>query len=120
MFNITPLLVSFNGLLFTIAHPLFSFPCNLILNKYGMKIGFILGGIFTIGGVWLRLLLEYENPTYCLLGSALAAIGNIFILNSPSKVAINWFRSSAVNLVAFTWIGFKLLSITIGAALLAS
>lgn len=58
-----------------------------------MKIGFIAGGILVIAGVWLRLLLEDKNSTFCLLGSGLAAIGNIFVLNSPSKVAINWFKS---------------------------
>ena len=53
MINITPLLDTFKGLLFNIAHPFFSPPCNWILNKYGMKIAFILGGIFTIDGIWL-------------------------------------------------------------------
>jgi len=59
-----------------------------------MRFSFIGGGILVIGGVWLRLLLDVENPLFCLLGSALAAIGNIFILNTPSKIAQNWFSSS--------------------------
>lgn len=50
------------------------------------------------------------------MGSGLAAIGNIFILNTPSKLAISWFKSSRVNIVAFTGILFNLLSITLGAA----
>jgi len=86
--------VTLNALLFTIAHPLFAFPCNYILNKYGMRFSFIGGGVLVIGGVWLRLLLDVENPLFCLLGSALAAIGNIFILNTPSKIAQNWCSSS--------------------------
>jgi hypothetical protein len=51
-----------------------------------------------------------------LIGSALAAIGNIFVLNTPSKLAVNWFKSDTVNIVSFTGILFTLLSITLGAA----
>lgn len=51
------------------------------------------------------------------MGSALAAIGNIFILNTPSKMAINWFKSEQVNIVSFTGILFNLLSVTLGASL---
>lgn len=51
-----------------------------------------------------------------MLGSGLAAIGNIFVLNTPSKLAINWFKSDQVNIVSFTGILFTLLSITLGAA----
>lgn len=116
MFRISPLSVTMNALLFTIAHPLFAFPCNWLINKKGMRISFIAGAVFTVAGVWLRLLIEEENAIFCLIGSALAAIGNIFVLNTPSKMAINWFKSTQVNIVSFTGILFNLLSITLGAA----
>ncbi len=80
-----------NSLLFTISHPIFAFPCNWLLNKYGMRITFIIGGIFVIAGVWLRILLQVENSIFCILGSALISIGNIVVINTPSKVAITWF-----------------------------
>jgi hypothetical protein len=75
---------------------------------------FILGGIFTIGGVWLRLLIEEGNSTYILMGSALTAFGNIFILNTPGKIATNWFPSSSVSLVTFLGISFGIISNSIG------
>jgi hypothetical protein len=56
-----------------------------------MKISFVVGAVFIVSGVWLRLLLDVGKSYFCLLGSLLAAIGNIFILNTPSKVALNWF-----------------------------
>jgi hypothetical protein len=105
-----------NALLFTIAHPLFAFPCNWLLNKYGMRISFIVGGVFVIAGVWLRILLEVDNSYFCLAGSALAAIGNIFVLNTPSKIALNWFRVEKVPIVTFTGILISILSLTFGAS----
>jgi fucose permease len=117
IFEISAVEVTLNALLFTIAHPIFAFPCNWLINKHGMRLSFIVGGVFVVGGVWLRLLLEEGNSIFCLMGSGLAAIGNIFILNTPSKLAINWFSSSKVNIVAFTGILFTLLSITLGASL---
>ena len=47
----------------------------------------------------------------------MAALGSMFILNTPSKVAVNWFRKESVNIVTFTGILATLVSITIGAAL---
>lgn len=82
-----------------------------------MRISFIVGGAFLISGVWLRLLLDKGNSIFCLLGSTLAAIGNIFILNTPSKMALNWFKSEKVNIVGFTGILFNLLSVTLGASI---
>jgi fucose permease len=58
IFNISPTEVTLNALLFNVAHPLFAFPCNWLINKYGMHKCFIIGGIFTIAGVWLRLLIQ--------------------------------------------------------------
>jgi FLVCR family feline leukemia virus subgroup C receptor-related protein len=82
-----------------------------------MRPGFIVGGVLVIIGVWLRILLEVGNPTYCLMGSALAAVGNIFIINTPSKVAINWFSVERVPLVTFTGILCTLISLTLGASI---
>lgn len=115
-FQISSTYVTLNALLFTIAHPLFAVPCNWLLNKYGMHISFIVAAVFVSGGVWLRLLLDVGNPEFCLLGSLLAAFGNIFILNTPSKLALNWFSSEKVNIVTFTGILATLLSVTIGAS----
>jgi fucose permease len=57
IFSISPLAVTMNALLFTIAHPLFAFPCNWLINKKGMRVSYIVGAVFTVGGAWLRLLL---------------------------------------------------------------
>ena len=115
-FALTDTEVTLNALLFTIAHPIFAFPCNWLISRFGMRPCFILGTILVCAGIWLRLLLEVGQSAFCLLGSGLAAIGNIFVLNTPSKVALNWFSKEKVGIVTFTGILGALLSNTIGAS----
>lgn len=90
-YQISAVFVTLNTLLFPIMHPIAAFPSGWILDKFGMKIGCILGGVLVIIGVWLRSFLAVGNPWLCLFGSLLAAFGNVFILNSSAVVAINWF-----------------------------
>lgn len=91
IFKISSTEVTLNALLFNLAHPICAFPCNWLINRYGMHKCYLLGGVCVIGGVWLRMLIEENNSTYVLIGSALIAVGNIFVVNTPSKFATNWF-----------------------------
>ncbi len=50
-----------------------------------------MGGSFLILGSWLRLFIN-QSIYITLIGSFIAAIGTIFIINSPSKFANSWFR----------------------------
>jgi fucose permease len=84
--------VTFFGLVFPILHPISTVPANWILDKFGMKVGSTIGSGLVICGVWLRVMIEVKNPTFVLIGSILAAIGNVFILNSPSILGNNWFK----------------------------
>lgn len=92
-YNLDPLIVSLFTFVFPILHPICAFPANWILDKCGIKIGCIIGAIFLVSGVWMRTFIRENQPVYCLIGSILAAIGNVFVLNSPSIVANNWFKS---------------------------
>lgn len=49
-------------------------------------------------GVWSRCLID-KSFGLVLLGSVFASIGNIFIINSPSKLANVWFKPSMVPMI---------------------
>lgn len=91
-FQYDQILVTLNTLFFPILHPLFAFPVNWILDKFGMRIGCTIGAVLVVAGVWMRTFLKVGDIFWCLCGSALAAIGNIFVLNSPSILANSWFK----------------------------
>jgi fucose permease len=113
LFSISAVEVTLNTLLFPIAHTFFAYPCNWIINRYGIRISYFIGGGFVVGGVWLRTFLSEGNPYLCLLGSLTGAIGSIFILNTGSKLAFSWFRSEVVPFITFVFVFANLLSLAV-------
>lgn len=77
----------------------------------------MIGSIFVVAGVWVRTILERNEPFYCLIGSFLAAFGNLFVLNSAVKVAVNWFTPANIPTIIFLTVLANQISATLGAAL---
>lgn len=92
-FHYSSVIVTLNVLLCSIIHPFMATPCNIILDKFGIRIGCSIGGVFVILGVWSRTLMQVNYPAWALISSACCSIGNVFILSSPSILAIKWFDS---------------------------
>ena len=53
---------------------------------------------------------------FCLVGSFFAAFGNLFVLNSAVKVAVNWFNQANVPNVIFLAVLANQISMTFGAS----
>ncbi|CAM6002186.1 unnamed protein product [Sphagnum balticum] len=87
-----------------------------MLNRYGMRVSFFLSGSLVVTGVWLRTLLSEGKMTWCLIGSIFLAIGGIFTLNTPNKVAFNWFRSDMVPMITVVGVFMNVFSGAVGAA----
>lgn len=117
VFSISRTLVTLNTLLFPVLHPICAFPSSWILDRYGIRVGCSLGAVLTIAGVWMRTLIEPGQPALCLLGSVLAAIGNIFILGCPTMFALNWFGVGSAPKVISVTVLINLLSSGLGASL---
>lgn len=109
--------MTLNVLFFPIFHPIFAFPANWILDKFGMKLGCGIGGVLLIAGVWMRTFIEYQNIFWCLTGSVLAAIGNIFVLNSPSILANNWFKPVSIPGIISVSVLASMISMAFGSSL---
>lgn len=100
-FGTSPILVSLNYLIFPISHALFATPVNWCLTKKGIRVSYYIAAVTMIAGAWLRTTLTAGNPYICLLGSVLCGFGYLFILNSASKITLNWFRSEVLTQVTF-------------------
>lgn len=72
-----------------------------------------IGAVLIILGVWARTLIA-TSFAFPLIGSLLAAIGNIFIINSPSKMANVWFRPSKVAIITTIGVMSSLASNALG------
>lgn len=51
-------IVNLNSLLYLLMHPLFTFPANLFIEKFGVKKSIMFGSFLCICGSWTRLLID--------------------------------------------------------------
>ena len=67
-----------------------NFPSVIVLDKWGLRIGVIIGMFLTTLGLWLRSLVGVSF-VYAIIGQTIMAIGQPFIYNAPTKLSGNWF-----------------------------
>jgi FLVCR family feline leukemia virus subgroup C receptor-related protein len=63
-----------------------------ILNRFGLKASIITGVLFLLVGSWIRMFIMFSGnfiPYY--IGTIIAAVGQPFLMNIPSKIASTWF-----------------------------
>ncbi len=59
----------------------------------------MLGAGLTLAGAWLRLLCAATDSFEIVsLGSSIAAMGQIFFINTSSKMATTWFGDKEVSI----------------------
>jgi hypothetical protein len=84
----------------------------MVITKKGIRFSFILSALSSVGGSWLRVTLSNTNPYMCLCGSFLTGIGAMILLNSVSRVAVEWFRAEILSSVTFPCVMVTVLSQT--------
>ena len=52
------IVVNLGSLLFTLMHPIFTFPASYVIDTYGTRIGIAIGCILALLGVCLRMLVN--------------------------------------------------------------
>ncbi len=89
-FGITALTVSLLTLMFPIVQVLLTLPAGMIIDRKGFKYGVGIGALFT--GVFAMLRLAGPHSFTLLLISQIGiSIGQPFILNGVTKLAVTWF-----------------------------
>jgi len=87
-----PVVVNLGGLLFTLMHPIFTFPAAYFIDTYGARVGIIIGCVLCLFGTCVRLLVN-EVFAFVIIGQVIAGIGRPFILNCQTKISANWFTA---------------------------
>ena len=89
-YNVSSSRVLLLSVVYLVFYILVNFPATWALDKYGLKwgtgIGVILTGIFS-----LMRAAVVDNFNLVLFAQIMTAIGQPFVLNSFTKVAVNWF-----------------------------
>jgi hypothetical protein len=75
-----------------------NFPSNWVLDVKGIRKGIVIGAVFTAVGAGFRCFIT-THFAFVILGQVVCAIGQPFILNAPTKIAVRWFLPKNVNLI---------------------
>jgi FLVCR family feline leukemia virus subgroup C receptor-related protein len=89
-----PVVVNLGGLLFTLMHPIFTFPAAYVIDTYGARVGIITGCVLCLVGTCVRMLIN-EAFVFVIIGQVIAGIGRPFILNCQTKISANWFTAES-------------------------
>lgn len=92
IYNQDPVVVNLGGLLFTLMHPIFTFPAAYFIDTYGARVGITIGCVLCLLGTCVRLLVNQEFA-FVIVGQVIAGIGRPFILNCQTKISANWFTA---------------------------
>lgn len=74
IYGVDDAIINYMFLSFFIAFIPVNFPSVHALDKYGLRVGLLIGIIMTTVGLWMRCLIHY-NFTWVIIGQTIIAIG---------------------------------------------
>jgi MFS transporter, FLVCR family, feline leukemia virus subgroup C receptor-related protein len=77
VYGLSELVISSSALFYLVLYMPFNFPSNYILDKYGIKVGIILGTVLTLVGAWIRIFVNH-NFYFVTLGLIFFSISSLF------------------------------------------
>lgn len=83
-----------------LAFLLVNMPANYILDKRGIKFGFMVGNGIYLVGIVLSCCINAGFP-FVIGGYLIFVMGQPFILNIPAKIATYWFLPENVRIYLF-------------------
>ena len=83
--------VNMFSLIYMILYPFVCIPEGWLVDYYSTRLGIIIASICTILASFFKLLIN-KHMFFCYLGQFMASIFQPALLNSPGKIAANWFR----------------------------
>ena len=85
--------VNMFSLMYMIIYPFVCIPEGWLIDNYSTRLGIIIASATTLAGSALKLLVNVDNSlAACFVGQFLSSLFQPALLNSPGKIAANWFR----------------------------
>ena len=100
------------ALIFMIVFPILCIPEAWLLDKFSIRLALILAAGGNIIGSGLKLLVNKDKSlASCYIGQIIASLFQPVLLNSPGKIAANWFRKDIRTVICT----ICCLAVTVGA-----
>lgn len=104
--------VNMFSLIFMIIYPFACIPEGWLIDDYSIRLGLIITAACNIVGAGLKLLVNKDDSlASCYIGQILAGLFQPALINSPGKIAANWFREDIRTVICT----ICCLAVTIGA-----
>ena len=85
--------VNMFSLMYMIIYPFVCIPQGWLIDNYSTRLGIIIASACTLAGSALKLLVNKDTTLAgCFVGQFLSGLFQPALLNSPGKIAANWFR----------------------------
>ena len=97
-YNMPSWKVNMFSLMYMIIYPFVCIPEGWLVDSYSTRLGLILSAACTLGGAAMKLLVN-KSMACAFIGQFLAGLFQPAILNSPGKIAANWFREDIRTLI---------------------
>lgn len=100
IYGVSSGIVNLSTILSFLVFLIINVPANYILDKRGIKFGYLLGNsLYLIGAVFVCCI-NIGFP-FAIIGYLLFTLGQPFILNAPAKLATYWFFPENVRKLSF-------------------
>jgi FLVCR family feline leukemia virus subgroup C receptor-related protein len=85
--------VNMFSLIYMIIYPFVCIPQGWLIDNYSTRLGIIIASGCTLAGSALKMLVNKDTTlAACFVGQFLSGLFQPALLNSPGKIAANWFR----------------------------
>ena len=85
--------VNMFSLIYMIVYPFVCIPEGWLIDNYSTRLGIIIASACTLAGATLKLFVNKDTSlACCYIGQVLDGLFQPALLNSPGKIAANWFR----------------------------
>jgi fucose permease len=90
IYSVPSRVVNISTILSFLTFLLVNLPANYILDKRGIKFGFLVGNSLYLVGILLACCINMGFP-FLVVGYLIFTLGQPFILNIPAELATYWF-----------------------------
>ena len=97
-YNMPSWKVNMFSLMYMIIYPFVCIPEGWLVDSYSTRLGLMIASGCTLAGASFKLLIN-KSMAFAFIGQFLAGFFQPAILNSPGKIAANWFREDMRTLI---------------------
>jgi fucose permease len=90
IYSVNSKVVNLANILSFLSFLVVNLPANHIMDRRGIRFGFIVGNLLYLIGISICCLINHGFP-FLIIGNMFFAMGQPFITNIPAKIATYWF-----------------------------